>query len=430
MGSKLVRAQYRSQLQVEPRPLSRVYGATNLSGFQVHSEWGSVQLVESLAGEWRELCQEGPCDEPFYRPEWISAAVTAFAGQQRLLLITVRKGSRLRAVLPLIEHRGRAAAVAGTCLRSASLIPRFDVIHGADDDLADSIENLWQHLRNVPGWGAIELVNIPQGGAAEALLAAAGRENFPTCCYEYARSPYIPLAEQQRDGDFSRFGRSSRFRYHLRQGWRELSKLGPLRIRRTQSVDPETLQFFYRLEHSGWKGKKGTAIACSPEMQSFYDRVVRGAEEHDYLSMYFLDLGDTTVAAHLAFTYGGRYFPIKVAYDEKFSHYGPGHLIIARVLEDCVQRGLTEFDCLGDWTDAKAKWTEKIRPHLFCGIFRGSLPGYVLRAKAQLTHDLNHAAYQYLRPVVHAARSYVARIKNRGAPPPRQASGKNPQAKP
>jgi CelD/BcsL family acetyltransferase involved in cellulose biosynthesis len=404
---KVVEEQHRS-LDFEARPLSSSRECMPYSDLKVHSEWGTVELVEAIAEEWRQLCSDGPCNEPFFRPEWIAAAVRAFASQQRVLLITVRNGSRLRGVLPLLEKKGRASRVAGTRLRSASLIPRFEFVHDGDRDLANVIRAAWQHLRNLPGWDAIELVNVPEGGAAEHLLAVAREDGFPTCRHEYAMSPYIDLGERPPGQDFSRFGLSSRFRYHLRQGWREMSKRGSLRLRRTERADPDTLQHFYRLEQSGWKGREGTAIACRPDLHHFYDAIVHYAEQFGYLSMYFLELDDHIIAAHLAFTYGGRYYPIKVAYDESFSEYGPGHLIIGRILEDCAKRGLSRFDCLGESTNAKAKWTSHVRRHTSCCIFRNTAAGHILRAETQLQHNL----YQTVRRVVTATRSHVARLRS------------------
>ena len=401
--------------KLEARSLSPSPVSMRLPDLQVQSEWGTVDLVERIADEWRQLCQEGPCNEPFYRPEWIASALRAFASRQRVLLVTVRRGSRLRAVLPLVEHKGKTSSITGVRLRCANIIPRFEFIHGDEPNLPEVMQAAWQHLRQLSGWDVIELINVPQGSAAERLLTVAKEDKFPTYCYEYARSPYISLDGQRPGGDFSRFGRSSRFRYHLRQGWREMSKQAPLRLRREEKVDPGSLQFFYRLEKSGWKGRKGTAIACSREMQQFYDSIVRGSEEFGYLSMYFLDKGNDIVAAHLAFTYAGRYYPVKVAYDENFHVFGPGHLIIARVLEDCVARGLTEFDCLGDWTDAKSKWTETVRPHNFCAIYRKSILGYALCAETQLQHEANKAVHKVLGPAVHAARAYVAKRRRRTA---------------
>ncbi|MGA7367452.1 MAG: GNAT family N-acetyltransferase, partial [Candidatus Sulfotelmatobacter sp.] len=274
-----------------------------LSELKVQSEWGTVELVEAIAEEWRQLCADGPCNEPFFRPEWIAAAIRAFGGRQRVLFITIRNGSRLRGVLPLLEKKGLSSRIIGTRLRSASLIPRFEFVHDGGSDLADVIHAAWQHLRILPGWDAIELVNVPEGGAAEQLLAIAREDAFPICQHEYAKSPYIDLSEHRPGQDFSRFGLSSRFRYHLRQGWREMSKRGSLRLRRTEKADPETLQHFYRLEQSGWKGKEGTAIVCRPDLHMFYDAIVRYAEQFGYLSVYFLELDDSIIAAHLAFTY-------------------------------------------------------------------------------------------------------------------------------
>src|SRR5580698_5832935 len=100
-----------------------------LSDLKVQSEWGSVELVEAIAEEWRQLCAEGPCNEPFFRPEWIAAAIQAFGGRQRVLLITVRDGLRLRGVLPLLEKTGPSSRITGTRLHSASRIPRFEFVH-------------------------------------------------------------------------------------------------------------------------------------------------------------------------------------------------------------------------------------------------------------------------------------------------------------
>lgn len=65
---------------------------------------GGVEMIEPIAEEWRALCAEGPCDQPFFRPEWIAAYARAFAPEKKLLLVTARVGGRLRAVLSLVEE--------------------------------------------------------------------------------------------------------------------------------------------------------------------------------------------------------------------------------------------------------------------------------------------------------------------------------------
>ena len=45
---------------------------------------GGVEIVDRLADEWRELCHEGPGEQPFYRPEWVAAYVRNCSPKQSL----------------------------------------------------------------------------------------------------------------------------------------------------------------------------------------------------------------------------------------------------------------------------------------------------------------------------------------------------------
>ena len=83
---------------------------------------------------------------------------------------------------------------------------------------------------------------------------------------------------------------------------------------------------------------------------------------------------------HFGLTWGGRYFLPKPAFDEGHRECSPGQLLIHDVLQDCVRKGLEEFDFLGPWMEWKADWTEEIRPHAFCYVFRRGPVGLALHA--------------------------------------------------
>jgi CelD/BcsL family acetyltransferase involved in cellulose biosynthesis len=144
--------------------------------------------------------------------------------------------------------------------------------------------------------------------------------------------------------------------------------------------DSRALERFYNLERSGWKGSEGTAIASRTSTRSFYDGVARAAEPFEYLCLHFLELGQETLATCLGLTYGGKYFYLKPAYNERYAHLGPGHLLINAILRDCVRRGLTEFDLMGHWAEYKAKWTSLVHPHAYLYVFRKSTYGRALHA--------------------------------------------------
>jgi CelD/BcsL family acetyltransferase involved in cellulose biosynthesis len=374
----------------------------NAESLLAQSSWGTVDVLDRIADEWRELCQEGPCDQPFFRPEWIASSARAFGHDRRLLLITVREGERLRGVLPLWEQKTRVLGVPVVKLSSAGSpdhSPRFDFIHGRGSGLEEVVHAVWNHLRSMPEWDVIECRNIPEGGAVELLLRIARKDEFLAYKYLWADSPYIALDSHGPRADSYSFIRSRRFRHRVRLSRRRLQEKGEICLRRVETADPETIQQFYCLEKSGWKGRKGTAIDCQPETRRFYDSVAKHAARFGYLSLYFLEQNGRPLAAHFALTYAGRYYPLKVAYDESYGQYGPGHLIIAAVIEDCVARGLVEFDCLGHQTEAKSRWTTQVRPHNFCYIFRNGMAGRMLFAERFVSRKLQSGLRQLLATV-------------------------------
>ena len=377
-------------------------------------EWRSIDWIESHAEEWRELCAEGPCDQPFFRPEWIVSYLRAFAPGQLVLMITVREAGRLRAVLPLLRETSFAWGLPFTTLRGAANVHscRFDIIHGRGPGANAAIGAVWAYLKGLPDWDVIQLPDVPEGGAGEQLMMAAEEDGFLSCRCESMRSPRIDLRGRSCGADFSQFGQKSHFRHSLRRWRRNLEKNGPLSLRRVHKADSGCLEQFYNLERSGWKGKKSTAIACSKEVRQFYDLVAKSAEDFGYLRLYALDQGSATVAAHFGLAYQQRYYPLKVAYDESYSKCAPGHLLLGAILEDCVQQGMQEFDFLGQWQEWKAEWASEARPHAHCYVYRKSLSGRISRSITQQQHRLWVTIRKLGHRLVTAKLSYVAKVRN------------------
>jgi CelD/BcsL family acetyltransferase involved in cellulose biosynthesis len=398
----------------EPSAIHPKIGPTH--PLRVEGIWGNFKTIEGLSSEWLKLCEEGPCNEPFYRPEWIAAAIRAFAHSRKVLLITVREGTRLRAVLPLWEEKDRFLGFPFTKLHSATNPNhscRFDIVHGDVTDTDLIVKAIWEYLRELSTWDAIELTNIPEGAAAEILVSLAQHEKYYTAQYEHVRTPYMFLDGFKPNSDVIQFVRSQQLRYSLRRSWRKLNKRGPVRLRRVERADLEELERFYCLEQAGWKGRTGTAIACSTQTRQFYDLVAMSAAGFGYFSLYFLELSDSVIAAHFGFNLAGNYYPTKVAYDENYREYSPGHLIVSAVLQDLVPRGVSKYDFLGHHEEWKARWTSVTQRHSFCYIFRDSLAGRALYAEKVLRQSLRECAQKFGRPILAFILSLEARSKAR-----------------
>jgi CelD/BcsL family acetyltransferase involved in cellulose biosynthesis len=329
---------------------------------------GGVEVVERWADDWRELCLESVDDQPFYHPEWIAAHIRAFTPKANMLLLMVTCEGRLHLVLPLLEVR---APVNGhTC--------RFDAVRssGPQGDLA--LQALWEHMKNLPTWDLVEVPYMPIGGTVSALALAAEADGFQTARVPMSPSPYVSIPPDSQG--LCQLPVNKKLRSQLRGIRNALAKKGQLKLRRVDAANSAILQRFYDLESAGWKGAEGTAIAYTEQGPQFYNEISKWAESLGCLCIYTLELDDQLLAAHFGLSYRGRYFSPKVAYNENFKSWAPGHLIIEEILRDCATRQVHEYDITGQNDEWKAKWTSHTRPQCIQYIFRKGISGSIAHA--------------------------------------------------
>ena len=357
---------------------------------------GGVEAIERIADEWRALCAEGPCDQPFFRPEWIRAYVRAFAPDKKLLVLTVRIDGNLRAVLPLIEERASLHGLPVRKLRSAANVHscRFDLIHGAHQRAA-AVQAIWDFLRRRTNWDVIELEDVPSGGAGELLVRLAVSGGYRGGQWERPSGPFLALsALEGRKGTLEETIQaltSTKLRRSLRYDRRKLTANGPLRFAQFAYAEPESLESFYQLESGGWKGKAGTAIACAAQTKQFYDEIAREATRCGYFSLYSLEQNGQMIAMQYCLTYAGRCHLLKPAYDEQFRKYSPGYLLTEDILHELVANGLREYDFMAPCLEWKTHWANGTRTQSSCYIFQRGVIGSLLHAwKFRLAQTARH----------------------------------------
>jgi CelD/BcsL family acetyltransferase involved in cellulose biosynthesis len=354
---------------------------------------GGLELVDSIAGEWRELCAESEL-APFHHPEWIAAYLRAFAPHAAVRLLTAHAGSRLRAVLPLIAGN-TFCGLPARVLRGPSNVHscQFDLVVGHRQK-TPTIGCVWDCLKEMNDWDVLEIKDVPAGGAAEQLLALAAADGYPVGRWETNVTPYVSLRGAT---DALQVIPSGEFRRNLRRHMRCASERWRVELYRADSAACEDLRQFYALEMSGWKGRQKTAIASGPATQLFYDEIAKSASALGYFSLYLLRFDGVPVAGHFGLTCRGRYYAPKVAYDEQYACAGPGHLLVEAALRDCISRGISEYDTVGPSAPWKLKWTSQTRPHAHCYVFRKGVYGSILHAaKFRILTKLRPAAHHPL----------------------------------
>ena len=367
-------------------------------GLSVRVQTGGAEVVQALASEWRQLCDESGDEEVFYRPEWAQAYLQAFEPRADVVMISAWTGDKLRGVLPLVRRRtfvsGFPVATLTIPANVHSLRASLTVCRGVEGHLV--LHALLQALKDLPRWDLIDVANVVEDNGLHRLVALAETYGYHTARKRTSQTLYLPIdASATSTSDKATqppwlAETRPKFRSHLRRAKRQLEEQGKLELKHYSTADPSALKKFYDLEASGWKGAEGTAIKCDPRTQQFYDSVAQAAARDGYLSLDFLELNGKPIAAHFAFDLRGRYFLTKAAYDESYRRHGPGQLLVNEVLGETPQRGLREFDFVGPATWDESRWASARRTSYRVFIFRKSLYGSLL-------YDLRISARDTLR---------------------------------
>jgi hypothetical protein len=84
------------------------------------------------------------------------------------------------------------------------------------------------------------------------------------------------------------------------------------------------LETFLKLEASGWKGKRGTALVQDQGDAGFIRRATSALAAGGQCEIVTLKAGETPVAAAIVLRHQDRAFYFKLGVDERFSKFSPG----------------------------------------------------------------------------------------------------------
>jgi Acetyltransferase (GNAT) domain len=100
----------------------------------------------------------------------------------------------------------------------------------------------------------------------------------------------------------------------------------------------EAVQRYATLESLGWKGKNGTALGVDNEQGVFYSEVMTQFAASDNALVFELRFNGQLVASRLMVCCGVMVVILKTAFDETFTKYAPGRLLLRDVLRELALR--------------------------------------------------------------------------------------------
>lgn len=308
--------------------------------------------TEAIATQWNRLGQRS--GNPVGLHSWAVASAAAHGATRPLSVVVVEEGSEIVALAPLapLARRGGARA-------RLELLGLHQIYEPTDFLYRDpaALEQLARALRELGH--PLFLWRVPaESPVVGSLGRALGRRAVST--RRAMACPYIELDDTwvEPERHFS-----SRRRSDLRRAHRRAEALGAVEMD-VVSVDmTHALSLFEEavaVEAASWKGAEGTAIARDEKKRAFYREWVVAAAREGILRICFLRIDGRPAAMQLAAESGGRFWLLKIGYDETFSRASPGQLLMLHTLRHAAERGLHSYEFLGSvapWTEV---WTDKV----------------------------------------------------------------------
>jgi len=292
------------------------------------SAGNSLTPLSAIATEkWRALADQAVEPNGYYLPDWELAVNASATGRTDALALGAWSGvtgeRRLIALLPVISA-WRAYRLPLPALVSAHPYGTLTTPLLDRDMAKDAISSLIDQAHRAGARALILRDMSLNGPAMKTINEVLGARGTPARVLQsYARASLDATRDAE---ELLREGLGAKKLKDLRRQRNRLAERGPVTFHVARSPDEvaAALEIFLALEASGWKARRGTALAQDPGDAAFIRTATTALAERRQCEIVTLSAGGTPVAAAIITRHLDRAFYFKLGIDERFAKYSPG----------------------------------------------------------------------------------------------------------
>jgi O-antigen/teichoic acid export membrane protein/CelD/BcsL family acetyltransferase involved in cellulose biosynthesis len=361
-----------------------------------------ARQMEGHLEAWRDLVVRAVEPNGFYDPDFALAAARHLPGAQGVRFVLVWSGEQLEALVPTLSARRRYILPFPLTSVWPAYAPLSTPLLDRDRG-AEAFRAVLDHM-TASGARACLIPRLSDAGAAAALmqsaLTASGRrmhrlEPHGRALLTIGGDPVDRIKDLVTAKKAKEFAR-------LR---RRLADMGEISIDTASDRHGvmDALERFLALEASGWKGRRGTALANDPGRLAFVREGFAALALRGRAEVVMMRVGELDMAGGLILRQSGRAFYFKTTYNEEAARYSPGVLLsLALTGIFLADPRLVDVDSVADadhpmidhlWRDRLpvADWLVELRPvDPVFDLARGLELAW--RAARRLAHRLRHRA--------------------------------------
>ncbi len=315
-------------------PLHKGTGANELRGEILERD-----ALLGIEPAWLDLCDRCAEDNVYYSPGYAKALLQSVERNTDVRFAVVWNEAQLVGFLPFTRSKitipllqaARKAWRSQYTFSCTPVLDRHQKLEAANaliDVLAAESAGEW----------ILPTVNI-RGEACQVFVLALENRQAPWAISNLFERAVLDVGSTY-DEHMKRHVSTSR-RKGLNRNRRRLEELGSVEHRSYTSGNglDAAVSAFLKIEASGWKGKRGTALACDEWTRKFAVSAFGGTEGQPICRADLLVLNGEPIAVSLIVSAGTTGFAVKCAYDEAYRTYSPGLVLELEVIRSFLSEG-------------------------------------------------------------------------------------------
>jgi CelD/BcsL family acetyltransferase involved in cellulose biosynthesis len=321
--------------------------------------WERWDDVATLEPGWNPLLAQSASDTVFLTWEWMTSWWHAYSNARRPMVISFERSGEVVGLAPLCRQRisrygvirHDAVAFIGDGTADSDYLDLI-VRTGEEGAVAECLAGTLASL----GFGAVAFLNdVPGSSPNLAPLARALR----TRNWSWRAEP-VACAEALLPESWDLFlgALQPRMRTKIRSLTRRLEERHQVRFRYASCERDIALNLpsLFHLHQRRWEREGRLGVFASEDKRRFYEELSRRFLERGWLRLSTLEVDGAAVAHQMCFEYRNTMFLLQEAFDPDWEEQGVGNVLRTRVLQDCIDRGVGNYDFLGGMTDHKRSW--------------------------------------------------------------------------
>lgn len=344
--------------------------------------------LQPLAAQWDRLAAAAEFPTVFLSWGFNRAWWRAFGGDKQLRVVVVSDdGGNVRLIAPLYEH----AKEPGTWRFIADFSGDYnDLVMAAGDRKA--LAALFGWLRRQSSWRELVLERIPstllptflphvrdaESSRADKLRAWLSFGTPLVYRVWNHEHPHISGPELTDRHDLLR---TKNYVRHV--NW--YRKSGELRYRSIGDAGEirKLLPAFMDLHTREWSTRGAGAQFKWDLARQFFENMLDDMAPYGCLRLDMLEFNGAMIAAHFGFVGQGRFYFYKPCMDLEQVKHSPGKLLMAYMIRDAIDAGLTDFDLLRGLDSYKDRYATQTRRTASLSIQRSRTDTILKRIRAK-----------------------------------------------